>query len=341
MDEAAEEAEAEVKTEELDLSDLEQMLDMEDEAEVAEEMPEDLDFDLDLEPAMDEAPGAAEDEVEIEVDELDISDLEETLLMEDEPELEDATIEAPEDMEFEIEDVDEGDFDGDMAAVEEIGGATKTMDFTATYKMDAPTVRYEPGDLPGADVDTEERMAPKKKLKPVRKKRSSKSLIALFVLLALVAGVYFSIPKLTDMGITIPYVSDFLKPEVQDTLGNLKIETVAVKGQFVENSKSGDIFVITGKVRNDYPDIRSSIRVTGKLFAKGKQLIKTKTVYSGNILSDLELSGRGLDVLDRFGSKRSTEKVQPGKDLPFMIIFAKVPDNLEEFTVEVAGSSAL
>ena len=43
---------------------------------------------------------------------------------------------------------------------------------------------------------------------------------------------------------------------------------------------------------------------------------------------------------NRFGDKKSNMNVAPGKTLPFMVVFSNLPDNLEEFTVEVVGSSA-
>jgi hypothetical protein len=32
-------------------------------------------------------------------------------------------------------------------------------------------------------------------------------------------------------------------------------------------------------------------------------------------------------------------QVKPGQELPLMIVFATLPDNLEEFAIEVAGST--
>ena len=42
---------------------------------------------------------------------------------------------------------------------------------------------------------------------------------------------------------------------------------------------------------------------------------------------------------NKFGAKRSNIKIKAGKVVPFMIVFDKLPKNLDEYTVEVASSS--
>ena len=42
---------------------------------------------------------------------------------------------------------------------------------------------------------------------------------------------------------------------------------------------------------------------------------------------------------NKFGAKRSNLKIKSGKVVPFMIVFDKLPKNLDEYTVEVASSS--
>jgi len=133
-----------------------------------------------------------------------------------------------------------------------------------------------------------------------------------------------------------------LKPEVQD-VDNLKINTFDIKSKFIDNSKTGKLFVITGRAKNEYSQNRGLIKISGSLFTKGKKLAKTKTVYCGNFLSDLDLSTNNLDTINkrlakRFGDKRSNAKIKPGGTIPFMIVFSNLPNNLEEFTIKVVES---
>jgi hypothetical protein len=153
------------------------------------------------------------------------------------------------------------------------------------------------------------------------------------------------IPYLSD--VKIPYLSGLLKAKGQDVAGNLKIIPMGktISHKFIENTAAGDIFVIKGQVRNEYDHPRSYIKITGKLYRKGKALVKTATVYCGNVLTDSDLAQMDLTAINkrlqnRFGNNRSNIKVKAGKTLPFLIVFSKLPANLDEYTVEVSESSS-
>ena len=197
-------------------------------------------------------------------------------------------------------------------------------------------------------IDKAEKGALTEKSEPpkvVANKRISMPVLLLLLAALLIGGAYGTYKLLDSVGINIPFVSDLLKPEVQDA-GNLKIHTSDIINKFVENSKVGQLLVITGKVKNGYSDTRSYISITGKLYTKGKILLKTKTVYCGTILSELELQNMDLDAINnrlsnRFGDNKSNIKVKADAIIPFMVVFADLPENLDEFTIEVAGSFPL
>jgi len=193
------------------------------------------------------------------------------------------------------------------------------------------------------------------------KTRSKKPVMVVGLLILLVLGVltvpnmlgikipYISdikIPYLSDLDVKIPYLSDWLNPEPKDLAGNLKLIPLArtINGEFVQNSKTGQLFVIQGQIKNDYDHPRSYIRVTGKLYLKGNKFAKAATVYCGNVLSDSEIAAMGITAINkklgnRLGERRSNVKVKTGKRIPFMIVFDKLPRNLDEYTVEVEASS--
>ena len=84
--------------------------------------------------------------------------------------------------------------------------------------------------------------------------------------------------------------------------------------------------------------------MTGKLYQKGMKIAKKSTVYVGNTLSNSDLAGMDMAAINqklraRTGQKQSNFKVKTGKRVPFMIVFDKLPRNLDEYTVEVEGSS--
>ena len=72
-------------------------------------------------------------------------------------------------------------------------------------------------------------------------------------------------------------------------------------------------------------------------------MFRTIQFFCGNVLSDIELSNLEVAVIkkrlsNRLGDNQSNMRVKPGQELPFMIVFANLPRNLEEFAIEAEGS---
>ena len=332
---------------ELDLSDLEEILDLEEPAE-DESVPEDIELELDLEaePELEESPADEED-----LETVDLSEIEKMLEVEEteekeepeekdfdfELEMEEASVEPPlteESAAAEVYELDEA---------EETPGEPEPVE-AAEDEGVKPEFGFEEG--VEEEVDEEETVdtAPAGAVAaPARERRVSKPLVLLLILVLLAGGSYGAYVLLNYFHIQIPYVSDYFKPKVPDPKGSLKIDTLDINSKFILNVKAGKLFVITGKVKNGYSDNRNFISVSGKLFTKGKKIAKTETVFCGNVLSDIELSNMEYDaikkrLLNRFGDNRSNFQVAPGKELPFMMVFSDLPENLEEFAVEAAGS---
>jgi hypothetical protein len=332
--------------------DIEKMLEESEDTASAEPGAEEP-LELDLEAVMDEAAQPKEPELELNLDlgdemvetesALDISesgedDLEFNLLGSDEETLQfgatqagatqiDEELTADSDLDASDDDFSSDDF----AETQDVRGDTDILD------------------QPGAAVSA-----------PGRKGRTRKPvLVAVLLLLLCLVGYIVTqslgikIPYVSDINIPylsdvkIPYLSGLMKSESQDTVGNLKITPMGatITHKFVENTSAGDIFVIAGQVRNEYDHPRSFIKITGKLYRKGKALVKTATVYGGNMLSDSDLELLDMPAINkrlqnRFGDNRSNIKVKTGKTIPFLIVFGKLPANLDEYTVEVSGSSS-
>ena len=73
-------------------------------------------------------------------------------------------------------------------------------------------------------------------------------------------------------------------------------------------------------------------------------MAKMATVYCGNVLSDSDLAAMDISkirkrLLNEDGERRINLKVKTGKIVPFMIVFDNLPNNLDEYTVEVEGST--
>jgi predicted Zn finger-like uncharacterized protein len=302
-------------------SELESILDDDDgDSAPAFSLDEEPELDLDLE-NQESASGGD--------DSLDLSDFE--YLAEDGEK-------APSDAHF-----DSGDMELEFEVDEEGASALEEADAQLTPPKQPAEKQAEPEIVPEPAAAAAAPAGPA----PVPKKRgTSKLLIAVLIIVLIVGGGYCAYVLLDGMGIRIPYLSDYLKPEANDP-GNLQMTTFDINSRFVDSQNLGRIFVITGKVKNGYDHPRGFVQLTGKLFTKGKKLSSSQTVYAGNLISDMDLVNLNADELNkrlnnRFGNNRINSRVQPGKSLPFMVVFTGLPGaQLEEFTIEVDTSTAL
>ncbi|MGD8770633.1 MAG: DUF3426 domain-containing protein [Desulfobacterales bacterium] len=325
---------------ELDLSDIEELIDLDDpvteEKDMAEPEDIELELDMEIEPDIEKAPEDMEASVETEeLEEVDLSDIEKMFEAEEE------------ETEKEAEPVDsalpEETLETELDEMEATADQPETADFSEPEEIDQ---KFAIEDTDQEDLPEEEIAHVKPvvvKATPGVEKRVSKPLIVLLILVLLGGGCYGVYVLLDFMNIEIPFVSDYFKPQISDPAGNLKIDTLNIDSSFVKNVKAGKLFMITGKIKNGYSDVRSYIKVTGKLYAKGKILVQKETVFCGNVLSDIELSNLELPAIkkrlsNRLGDNNSNIKVKPGQELPFMIVFGNLPGDLEEFAIEAEGS---
>jgi len=179
---------------------------------------------------------------------------------------------------------------------------------------------------------------------PPAKKGIHPLILGALILTVIAAAGYGGYRLLNSMGIPIPFISQPTASKASDP-GNLSIKLLDIDSRFVDNGKIGKLFVITGKVKNEYPMARGFIQIVGKLYTKDKTLAKTETVFCGNMISDMDLEHAdsatlGQRLQNRSGDNQINQKVLPGTAIPFMIVFSGLPSNLEEFTTEVLASAA-
>jgi hypothetical protein len=344
--------------EELDLSNIEKMLEMDEAApgeenasdalaetqpdfaldpvEKAQKEPEDSELEFELDKSYDHEKTEPADEIN--TDHVASADARRSASAEEDgaPDAErtHASPTSREDIELEFELLDD-----DEELSQNDGGETNIPEETEQ----ALTAEKETSDDPLQALRASTAAAENRKASQGGRKKSA--LIPILVtLVALLLGIS-AVAIFRPMGITIPFISDLLSAESETTdPGNLKLTTFDINSSFVDNKKVGKLFVITGQVKNGYAEPRSRVKMTGKLYMKGKKLAKTETIYCGNILSDQQLQNMDAAMIkkrlsNQIGDDRSNTKIVPGKALPFMIVFSNLPSDLEEFTVEATGSS--
>ena len=183
----------------------------------------------------------------------------------------------------------------------------------------------------------------------VRVKKTNRLLIGIAVVIAILAGsLYFlmsrpdSIALFDDEGGELAEVNED-PGDKAGTKGITFSETNSQAHYFRENKEVGKILIITGMVRNSYLDSRSFIKLRGILSGPGGEVLADRFIYAGNILTEDELAK--LPILEiqsrlnvRSGRSGLNINVKPGDEIPFMLVFDKVPAGREGYSIDPVGS---
>jgi len=299
------------KTEEFDLSEIEDFLEEEAPAtESTETMEDSAELDLDLATASEGQTMEPETETaEADLDLETMLDEEEEAKFGDEKEISLETVdeqEAPEETEY---------------APETAAAAAVTGEAVEEFPEET-----EPEPVAPVSEPTFARTR-KSRVKPVLI-----TAIILIVLGAIAVGGYM-------------FFFGEKEPAVIDQ-GNLQIEMIPNPDyRFVNNEAAGELLVVTGDVTNRYDQPRSFIQVKANLFNPAGQVIRSETAFAGNMIADPDLSSQTLENLNtqlanRRGDNDANVAVAPGQSVPFMVVFGNLPENMSEFNVEVTTSAA-
>ena len=183
------------------------------------------------------------------------------------------------------------------------------------------------------------------------KKGLSPTVKILLVLLLLLLAAYVAVMRL---GVTIPVVSDIQIPFISQWLAPKQapqpppkpvLDEPSINGRFVSNKSAGDLFIVTGKVKNPSNTAVSYIRVKGTLMKKNNTKAGTLIAYCGNIIPEETLkTGNISDITKQMGVKQGNQNtnvnIKPGASVMFMLIFSNLPEDLSNFTVAVHGFEA-
>lgn len=164
------------------------------------------------------------------------------------------------------------------------------------------------------------------------------AVITLIILLVLGCGAY-------GVWTWTPWadgMKQLMKAEPEENTAEM-VRLIALRGvrQYnINNEKSGNISVIEGKTVNGFPEPRELIRVEASLYdADGLQLV-SKQQLAGTSVSLFQLQVLGDQELEQALSNKidilsNNTNVQPGGEVPFMVVFYNPPDNATEFGVKV------
>ena len=127
-----------------------------------------------------------------------------------------------------------------------------------------------------------------------------------------------------------------------ERLSELAVDWINVKERFVKNWVAGDIIVVEGFAVNNNECAVSDIKVTGKILDSSGEILAENESNCGNILTDDELRGMteqeiAKELSNPYGRDFPNAGIEPGADIPFMLVFIMDTGEANEFTVELAG----
>lgn len=164
----------------------------------------------------------------------------------------------------------------------------------------------------------------------------SRKFAVLVLLLCLLAGAggawwYFKM-FLPSRQVAVPEISLEKKVEML-TMRN-------VRQYYVNNEKIGQIFVIEGKVVNEFPEPKELIEVEATLYGMDKKALVSKKQLAGTSLSLFQLQVLGEKELESFLSNKieilsNNTNIATGGEVPFMVLFYAPPQGIAEFGVRI------
>ncbi|MBQ9453175.1 MAG: zinc-ribbon domain-containing protein [Desulfovibrio sp.] len=171
---------------------------------------------------------------------------------------------------------------------------------------------------------------------PVKPKRPFlKVAIALLLLLAGAAGGWWY------------YTSGESKEKTksaQEIAKNVELLTMRnVRQYYVDNEKVGKVFVIEGKVVNEFPQPKELMAVEAAIYDKNQQPIVVKKQLCGVQLSLFQLQVLSEKEMESFLNNKieiltNNTNVPHGGDVPFMVLFYAPPEGVAEFGVRIVDA---
>lgn len=171
---------------------------------------------------------------------------------------------------------------------------------------------------------------------PATRRRSSSRLLFFLIPLLVVAGgaalwLYFPWPLRS-------------RPVTKST-GVEQLHLLETRGYFVDNQQAGQLFVIQGRIRNEFPGPRRWIHLRAKLYTTDGQTARQFDFYAGMIISDKQL--RSMSLEDLLGliknppSAQEDERIIPAQqEVSFTVPFGDLPEltKLSDYSVEIVAS---
>ena len=132
---------------------------------------------------------------------------------------------------------------------------------------------------------------------------------------------------------------------VPKTTGIEQLHLVKSRGFFIDNKQAGQLFVIQGRVRNDFPVPRRWIHLRAKLYTTDGQTARQLDFFAGTMLSDQQLQNVPLEellgLIQRPPVKQDrVQTIAAREEVTFTVPFGDLPEltTLSDYSVEILAS---
>jgi predicted Zn finger-like uncharacterized protein len=222
------------------------------------------------------------------------------------------------------------DLDRDEAADD-----SSADDFAAKWRQEEKMARSEP-EISHDDM----------RVNMARRRKIWRWIAALAILSILALGFFFALPIFENRGINIPFISSheqnaLLPQQTEFTEEDVKdISLENIRQYFVNNDRTGQLFVIEGQAVNNFNKPKSMIKLRASLYDREGSVLAEKDFLCGNVASLFQLQVSSEEELDsilqsRLGILATNRHVEPGSHTPFMTVFYNPPEEMQEFGLEV------
>lgn len=124
-----------------------------------------------------------------------------------------------------------------------------------------------------------------------------------------------------------------------------QLHLVETRGYFVDNQRAGQIFVIQGRVRNEFTEPRRWIHLRAKLYTIDGQTARQLDFYAGNMFSNQQLQSMALEellgLIQRAPTAQERARIIAAKEeVSFTVPFGDLPEltKLSDYSVEILAS---
>ncbi len=193
----------------------------------------------------------------------------------------------------------------------------------------------------GKGIDLDALVEKEKGASPARRSKLTvvMGLVTLFVLVGF--GYYFFMPTLQKDAAKDQKAEETEQVITTEQIKDFSLENV--KQYYVDNEKVGKLFVVQGKVVNNFSTPKELIKIEANLFDVNGASVVKKTMLIGNTVSLFQLQMLSKDELEsainnKVGILTANTNVPSGGEVPFVVVFYDPPDTVQEFGIKVVSA---